>query len=217
MPQICCKYEAESKYNVIKNYLAYFPEKYNDDLNQKWPLILFLHGSGEKGDNIELVKKYGIPNIVENIPGFNFIVVSPQCPFDTKWVFQPDALNEFLDYIISTCNVDVKRVYLTGLSLGGHGTWRLAAEHPEKFAAIAPVCGHHYLEGIQSIKNLPVWLFHGAKDSVVSVKESEEMVDALKNLGCDIKFTIYPELDHNSWTETYNNMELYEWFLKHSK
>jgi predicted peptidase len=217
MPQISCAYKKEGSYTAIHNYLLYLPENYEEKSDKKWPLILFLHGSGEQGDNVELLKKYGIPNIVESITDFQFIVVSPQCPNDTKWVFQTDALNEFLDYVLSNYNVDLDRVYLTGLSLGGHGTYKLAAEHPEKFAAIAPVCGHQYLEGVDSIKTLPVWVFHGAKDTVINVKESEEMVDALKVLGCDVRFTVYPEAHHDSWTETYNNLELYNWFLNHKK
>ena len=112
---------------------------------------------------------------------------------------------------------DPDRVYLTGLSMGGFGTWETATEYPERFAAIAPICGGGRPYTAARLKKLPTWVFHGEKDPVVPIKRSEEMVDALKKAGGDVKFTRYPEAGHDSWTETYNNPELYEWFLKHQR
>ena len=122
--------------------------------------------------------------------------------------------------------VDTNRVYLTGLSMGGYGTWSLATEHPERFAAIAPICGGGDTIQIllttpakaRALKTLGVWAFHGAKDPVVKVEESERLVAALKKAGGqEVKLTVYPEAQHDSWTETYSHQELYDWFLAHSR
>lgn len=217
MPQFAKKYETPKGSSPIRNYLLFLPKGYDEEPNRKWPLILFLHGIGQRGDDPEVLKVHGIPRIVEENPDFQFVAVSPQCPEDTEWVFQTDALNEFIDYILASYNVNPEMVYLTGLSMGGHGVWKLAIAHADKFAAIAPICGHKCLEGIENIKHMPIWLFHGAKDPVIKIEESYEMVDALKKLGSNIRFTVYPDAEHDCWTETYNNPELYQWFLKYKK
>ena len=121
--------------------------------------------------------------------------------------------------------MDKTRIYLTGLSMGGFGTWSLALQHPDRFAAVAPICGGGnplYLLSYDAkrkaaLKGLPFWVFHGDKDTSVPLEESQRMVDALKKFGCDIRFTIYPGVSHDSWTRTYGNPELYEWFLKHQR
>lgn len=188
-------------------YLLYLPKNTSGiDL----PLILFLHGSGERGKDIELIKKHGPPKLAEE-KDFPFVIVSPQCPEDKWW--DVDLLNELLDEVISNNKVDKSRVYLTGLSMGGYGTWALATKYPGKFAAIAPICGGGDTSTISSISSIPAWVFHGAKDSVVPVTKSEEMVDALRKAGGFVTFTIYPEAGHDSWTDTYNNNALYNWFL----
>jgi predicted peptidase len=101
--------------------------------------------------------------------------------------------------------------------MGGYGTWSLATEYPERFAAIAPICGGGDPKKAHLLKDMPVWVFHGAKDTVVPPERSEEMVNALKEAGGNVQYTVYPEADHDSWTETYNNPKLYEWFLKHKR
>jgi predicted peptidase len=197
-------------------YLLFLPEGYGQK-NQRWPLILFLHGAGERGSDLELVKKHGPPKIVEQRKDFPFIVVSPQCPGSSWWTDEIEVLTSLLDDVTGRYQVDATRIYLTGLSMGGYGTWSLAAAHPERFAAIAPICGggKRFMAG--SLKNVPVWAFHGAKDNLVPVKESEEMVQAIKAAGGDAKLTVYPDAGHDSWTATYNNQELYDWFLQHHK
>ena len=123
-----------------------------------------------------------------------------------------------MDHITKRYRVDERRVYLTGLSLGGHGSWRLAAEHPHRFAAVAPVCGEGNPDYAEQLKSLPIWAFHGAKDDTVPVERTKQMVEAVKSRGNkQVKATIYPDAEHDSWTETYNNPELYEWFLSHQK
>jgi predicted peptidase len=205
-------------------YLVYLPKEYDAKSSKRWPLMLFLHGAGERGTNLQRVAIHGPPSLVKQGKSFPFIIVAPQCANDERW--QNDSLVKLLDHVMVENKVDGGRVYLTGLSMGGYGTWKLALAYPEKFAAIAPICGGgEYIDALlasrakaAALKSLPVWAFHGAKDNVVPLEESERMVDALKKIGVkDVKLTVYPEADHNSWSETYNNPEFYEWLLKHER
>jgi len=216
--QQVCSFEAQIVKTVRLNYLLYLPRDYEADPRRKLPLILFLHGMGERGNNeLELVKKHGIPKIVEQKEDFPFIAVSPQCPKNSFWTAEIEALNALLDEVIAKYRVDVDRIYLTGLSMGGYGAWSLAIAYPKRFAAIAPICGGGEPSEVPVLKDVPVWVFHGEKDNLVPPEESKKMVDALKACGGDVKFTLYPDADHDSWTRTYDNPELYEWFLKHSR
>jgi predicted peptidase len=196
------------------NYLLYLPADYGKG-KDKWPLIMFLHGAGERGNNLEDLKKQGLPKMIAKGKSFDFIIVSPQCPKDLWWPEQTDVLMALLDEIESKYHVDTDRVYLTGLSMGGFGTWTLAAKYSNRFAAIAPICGGSERISGSRLKKVPVWAFHGAKDNTVPLVRSQEMVDAVKKAGGDAKLTIYPEAEHDSWTEAYNTPELYEWFLSH--
>ncbi|WP_274361427.1 prolyl oligopeptidase family serine peptidase [Paenibacillus thermotolerans] len=201
---------------VRSNYLLYLPKQYEES-EEKWPLIVFLHGAGERGSDIEKVKIHGIPKIAEGRDDFPFIAVSPQCPEDSFWSVEIDALDSLINEIADNYRVDTDRIYLTGLSMGGYGTWTLSIAYPDRFAAIAPICGgENPARAAATLKNVPIWVFHGAKDNVVPLRESEQMVEALQRVGGNVKFTVYPDADHDSWTETYNNPDLYEWFLKHS-
>lgn len=197
-------------------YWLFLPESYGQE-NKRWPLILFLHGAGERGDDLNKVKVHGPPKIVEKKKDFPFIVVSPQCPKEVWWNDKLDVLINLLDEIEARYDVDTERVYLTGLSMGGFGTWALASKYPDRFAAAAPICGGGMMIMVPELTKIPIWAFHGAKDPVVPVEESKDMVRMVKARGGDAKLTIYPEAGHDSWTETYNNPELYDWFLKHSK
>jgi predicted peptidase len=155
-----------------------------------------------------------LPKVVEerDIP---FIVVSPQCPAGEFW--SADVLSALLDEVISNYGVDTDRIYVTGLSMGGFGTWLLAIAQPQRFAAIAPICGGGLPEKACLIKDLPVWAFHGAKDELVPIQRTQEMVEALQECGGNVRFTVYPEAGHDSWTQTYDNLELYDWFLQHAR
>lgn len=206
-------FEKEIKITLPANYLLYLPKDYNDS-EENFPLVLFLHGAGERGTDIEKVKIHGLPKLINQGKDFPFIVVSPQCPDDIFW--NVDILIALLDEIVAKYRVDTNRIYVTGLSMGGHGTWELAMRQPNRFAAIAPVCGWADTSKACSISHIPTWVFHGAKDNVVPVSAAESMVEALKKCGSNVKLTIYPEANHDSWTETYNNEELYEWFLEQS-
>ena len=203
-------------------YLLFLPAGYKEDKEKRWPLMLFLHGAGERGKDIAKVTVHGPPKLVKEKADFPFILVSPQCPAGQTW--SDDALLALLDEVIKKHRVDPERVYLTGLSMGGYATWSLGMKYPERFAAIAPICGGGDIlpvllpvQGKQAaLKRLPVWAFHGAKDTLVELSESERMVEALKKAGnANVKLTVYPEADHDSWTETYKNQELYDWMLQH--
>jgi len=195
-------------------YLLYLPDDYTE-LKTKWPLILFLHGAGERGDSLQKVKVHGPPKLIDNGKTFPFIILSPQCPKNQGWA--TDELDALLKDVTKLYRVDKNRTYVTGISMGGYGTWALATKYPDRFAAIAPICGGGYLNKAELLKHLPIWVFHGAKDKVVPLQRSQEMVDVLKKVGGNVKFTIYPEAGHDSWTKTYNNPELFEWFLKNKR
>ena len=205
-------------------YLLYLPPGYDAKAGRRWPLMLFLHGAGERGTNVWQVAVHGPPKLVQQGTNFPFLIVSPQCPPDKNW--DPDALFRLLDDATAHQAVDTNRIYLTGLSMGGYGTWRLGLAHPERFAAIAPICGGASLidailvspDKAAALKALPIWAFHGVKDPVVPVEESQRLVAALQKRGCaEVKLTLYPEAQHDSWTQTYGDPAFYEWLLQHER
>jgi predicted peptidase len=209
----------ETGKTVRVRYLLYLPPLYAES-DERWPLMLFLHGAGERGADLEKVKIHGPPKLIAaEGKDFPFVIVSPQCPEDGWWSdeVQIETLDALLDHIVDRYRIDQHRIYVTGLSMGGFGVWRMAARYPDRFAAIAPICGGGDPKDAASIRHLPVWAFHGAEDKVVAVERSQEMVDALEKAGGDVTFTVYPQAGHDSWTQTYDDPELYEWFLKHRR
>jgi len=198
--------------NLRTDYFVHLPAAYDGDPAKKWPLILFLHGSGERGYDISSVANTGLPHNLATQPGFPFIVIAPQCSPGEWW--SPAELNDLLDRVQAKYRVDTSRVYLTGLSMGGYGSWALAIESPNRFAAVVPICGRGDPEDAARIKDIPVWVFHGGKDQTVPIQFSQAMADALKNAGGHVKFTIFPEADHDSWTQAYAMPELYDWLLQ---
>ncbi|MEI6082813.1 MAG: PHB depolymerase family esterase [Verrucomicrobiota bacterium] len=213
MKQTPKKFKRQITMTAQASYLLYLPPEYASDRKKRWPVLLFLHGAGERGNNLELVKSHGPAKLIKQGQEFPFIVVSPQCPTGEWW--RAEVLAALLDEIESRYRVDKRRIYVTGLSMGGYGTWALALTYPHRFAAIAPICGGGHWWTTPRIKHLPTWVFHGTKDSVVPFKRSKEMVDALRQAGGNVRFTRYPGVDHDSWTATYANPKLYEWFLQH--
>lgn len=220
--QTARKFKKRVTHELSANYLLYLPADYKSDAKKRWPLMLFLHGAGERGTNLSRVAVHGPPKLVKQGRDFPFIIVSPQCPAGERW--SNETLLALLDHVVRKYRVDTNRIYLTGLSMGGYGTWTLAIAHPSKFAAIAPICGGAETIPIliassakkEQLKKLRIWAFHGAKDPVVKLEESEQMVDAFKRIGNqNVELTVYPEATHDSWTQTYDNPELYEWFLSH--
>ncbi len=212
--QIRREFRRTIKVTQEMQYLLYLPDDYSVK-NESWPLLIFLHGAGERGMDIEKVKVHGPPKLIGEGHLFPFMVASPQCPDDQSW--DVDLLDALLSNILKKYQIDERRIYLTGLSMGGFGTWLWASRYPDRFAAIAPICGGGDTGQICNVKNIPVWAFHGAKDNVVPVERSRGLVDALNKCGGEVRLTIYPEAGHDSWTETYDNPELYRWLLQHSR
>lgn len=201
---------------VIKvnySYLLSKPEGYEADAKKKWPLVIFLHGSGERGNDLEQLKKHGPPKLIAAGEQFPAVIASLQCPKNELW--NPHGVKAVTDHLIKTERIDTSRVYLTGLSMGGFGTWETAFEYPETFAAIAPVCGGAGVRWVQAerLKTMPCWIFHGDKDGAVPVEFSHKIHDALKKIGAPVKLTIYPGIGHDSWTQTYANPEFWQWLF----
>jgi predicted peptidase len=205
-------------------YLLYLPHDYDKSSSKRWPLMLFLHGAGERGTDVQRVAIHGPLSLVKQGTNFPFIIVAPQCPVGELW--QNEPLLQLLDRITENYAVDTNRVYLTGLSMGGYGTWKLGLAHPERFAALAPICGGGNMIDVilgprdkpDEFKRLPIWAYHGAKDDVVPLDESERMINQLKKLGLkDVTLTVYPEAKHDSWKQAYADPKFYEWLLKQSR
>ncbi|MDY7395463.1 prolyl oligopeptidase family serine peptidase [Aureibaculum sp. 2210JD6-5] len=206
--------QSNEKFIIEQEYLKYLPENYDDDLTKKWPLLIFLHGAGERGSDLEKIKVHGPPMLVEQGKQFPFIILSPQA----KRGWDEDLLYELIrDFIDNNKRVDTDRIYLTGLSMGGYGTWKLAQKHPEMFAAIVPICGGGNPEDVWKLRHMPVWCFHGKLDGIVPLSASETMVEALKKVNDNVKFTVYPETYHDSWIQAYNDPKLYDWLLQQKK
>lgn len=197
-------------------YLTFLPEDYHST-DEPRPVILFLHGASQRGSNVEDVKTTGLPDILERQGPF--VVVAPQCPKGLRWTSPSveQALLAVLDEVGKSYHVDADRVYVTGLSLGGFGTWGLAMRDPKRFAAVAPVCGGANPGRACVLTDTSVWIFHGARDTGVRPERSRAMYEALKACGADVQFTLYPHAGHDAWTDTYRNPDLYEWFLSHRR
>ncbi len=193
---------------ISLNYLLHLPPA-----SKNAPLLVFLHGSGECGDDIAKVKRNGPPAFLDSRPDFPFAVASPQCPLGFVWHHQTAAVMALIDDVLARYKLDASRVYLTGLSLGGYGVWDIAAAHPKRFAALAPVCGGAYLERnrVLALVDTPIWAFHGALDKAVPLREQQRLIRLLERNGGHPKFTIYPRTGHNCWTRAYATQDLYDW------
>jgi predicted peptidase len=207
------RYSGDFVIKVDYRYLLSKPEGYEAGKEKKWPLVVFLHGSGERGDDLEKVKVHGPPKLIAAGRPFPAVIASLQCPKDELW--NPHGVKAVTDHLIKTERIDPARVYLTGLSMGGFGTWETAFEYPDTYAAIAPICGGAGVRWVQArrIAHLPAWIFHGDKDGAVPVEFSHKIHDALKKTGAPVKLTIYPGVGHDSWTATYENPEFWAWLF----
>jgi predicted peptidase len=201
-------------------YVVFVPKDYGINDDQKvYPVILFLHGAGSTGDDGEKQAKGGLAKAIrEKKENFPFIVVFPQAHTKGWNANGPSAKQALaiLDEVQKDYKTDKKRVYLTGLSMGGFGTFSLAAAYPDRWAAIAPICGGGDPKTAAKFKDLPCWCFHGDADKTVSVEKSRAMIKALKDARGSPRFDEYPGIDHNSWDRAYGTAELYTWFLKHT-
>eukprot|EP01124_Arcella_intermedia_P025935 TRINITY_DN4756_c0_g1_i1.p1 TRINITY_DN4756_c0_g1~~TRINITY_DN4756_c0_g1_i1.p1 ORF type:complete len:302 (+),score=60.53 TRINITY_DN4756_c0_g1_i1:2-907(+) len=206
---------------VISNYLLQLPEEYHTLPTKKWPLILYLHGSDHRGQDLEVIRGCGVPYWRDNHKEFPFIVLSPQCPIGNHngWEGTFESLNGLLDKVVETHRVDEERIYVTGLSMGGYGTWAIALQYPQRFAGIAPVCGAGKPSLVTPVhKKIAVWSFHGENDAVVTSMEVTAICQAMENIGANVKSTILPGHDHCTIIPyVYENPPLYQWFQTISK
>jgi len=196
-------------------YLAYLPDGYNKTNAKAWPLIIYLHGSSCKGNNLERLKKYGPPFYLERGMNVDAIVISPQCPSNKNWTAGA-WFESFYKELKDKYNIDPSRVYLTGMSLGGFGTWDIASRYPEYFAAIMPLCGGGQLRMVETLKDIPTWVFHGEVDKKVSLSRSVQMVDALQELGSRPKFSVLKGQGHGI-QKVYSDQHIYKWLLSQHK
>ena len=197
------------------NYLVYFPKCYDE--TKKYPLMLFLHGMGERGNELSILKRTGIPKIFDCDVDYEVIVVSPQCPENLTWNSRPEKLFRFLQWIIKKYNADEDAVSITGLSMGGFGTWQLIADYPQIFSAAAPICGGR-ASVLERAASVPIRIYHGEKDDVVSVMYSKDAYEILKRHNAkDVELFIYPECYHDSWTKAYEQTDLIDWLISKRK
>jgi predicted peptidase len=179
-----------------------------------WPLVVFLHGSGERGDDVALLKRQGLPRRIEE--GFDLpaLLLAPQCPSDGTWAHQLPALTALIDRVTASETVDSARITLTGLSLGGAGVCDLARAQPTRFAALAPICGPWvWYYATPATARIPTWAFHGDADEVVPVADSRRLIARLHELGGAARLTEYPGVGHDAWTPAYADPELIAWLL----
>lgn len=202
----------EHKDGFIFPFVEYKP----DGVKGKLPLIIQLHGAGERGngEDLSLMDEHGFSEMLKN-GEYECLFIMPQCPQDSFWVARVESIIKFIDEIKSNYNIDESRVYLTGLSMGGYGTWYTSMARPDLFSAIAPVCGGGMAWNVETL-TMPIWVFHGEKDDVVSPFQSDEMVNALKEKGMNVRYTKVKDVGHNVWDYAYNK-ELYEWLLSNKK
>lgn len=195
---------------VRYNYLTFLPENYDSLSSELLPVIFYLHGRSVSGTDINRIKRYGLPYFLDKGKKLDFIVVAPQCPWGKNWASE-NWFDTIYAEISEQHHIDPSRVYLTGMSLGGFGTWELANRYPHIFAAIAPLCGGAKDEWAENLTHLPIWVFHGAKDKLVSVVRSDRMVEALKAHEAPVVYSRLAGKGHDIH-RVYNDDNLYEWF-----
>lgn len=197
-------------------YIMYLPENFDD--KKEYPLVFYLHGAGERGDNLDLIASHGYLQYVrEEGAEYPFIIVAPQCPDGKYWGCFTESLLGFLDYICAKLPVDESRVYLTGISMGGTGTYMLAMAAPERFAAIAPICGSGICWYAGALKDIPAFIFHGDCDTVIPIYESITMLKNINLSGGNAKMEIYHGVGHNAWDIAYKGDKLYNMLLRIQK
>ena len=198
------------------NYVKYLPKDFDE--NKKYPLVLFLHGAGERGEDLDISQRHGyMKHVREEGAEYPFIFVGPQCPDGKYWGCYTESLLAFLDYICEELPVDKERIYLTGLSMGGTGTWMLAMAAPERFACIAPICGSGICWNAGILKDIPVMMYHGDCDDIVPIEESVTMLKGINKRGGNAELKICYSMGHNAWDVAYSGDELINWMLSHKK
>ncbi len=207
-------WESDKYFNF--RYVKYLPKDFDE--NKKYPLVFFLHGAGERGDDLDVAQRHGfMKHVRESGKEYPFIFVSPQCPNGKYWGCYTESLIAFLDYICEELPIDLDRVYLTGLSMGGTGTWMLAMADSQRYAAIAPVCGSGICWNAEMVKDIPILMYHGDCDDVVPITESITMLNAVNKMGGNARLKILYGVDHGGWETAYAGDELVNWLLSHKK
>ena len=208
------KWESDKHFNF--NYVKYLPKDYDE--SKKYPLVFFLHGAGERGDDLDVASTHGyMYHVREEGAEYPFIFIAPQCPDGKYWGCYTESLLAFLDYICDTLPIDTDRVYLTGLSMGGTGTWMLAMAAPERFAAIAPICGSGIYWNGGALVKVPIMVYHGDCDEIVPIHNSIEMVHSVNRCGGHAEIKVLPGVGHGSWGVAYEGDTLYKWMLSHTR
>lgn len=184
------------------------------DLNKKYPILLFLHGAGTRGDDISKLSGSAFYQTTGAYEDFPFVTVAPLCE-ENSWFDVFERLKLFVKDIMALPYADQDRIYLMGTSMGGYATWQLAMSMPECFAAAVPICGGGMYWNAGRLINVPIWAFHGGKDETVCVEESRKMVDAVNRCNGNARLTVYPENGHDAWSATYRNPEVFSWLLRH--
>lgn len=192
-------------------YMQYVPP----GIRAPAPLLVFLHGSGEAGHDLSVVTAHGPWDYVRSHADSPFVVVAPQLDVDQEW--PPELVKAVIDKALATLPLDHDRVYVTGLSRGGGGTWDFAMKYPCMVAAIAPVSGYSNLKQPRVLKGVGIWAFHGAKDDVVPPADEQALIAAARAAGIDVNYTLYPEGNHNAWDAAYSDPTLYLWLLTHRR
>lgn len=208
-------YEFVGKRIDYMRYMISLPDSYSDD--KKYPLMVALHGAGERGDDVSLVLVHGVAKYVEAGLKLDAIVIAPQCPDGMVWNALTVELKELIDFVASEYSVDADRISLTGLSMGGFGTWEMGISYPDFFCALAPVCGGGMSWRAGLIGKTPVWAFHGDCDNVVPKENSYMMVDSLKAKGGNVRLTVFHGVSHNSWESAYETTNVIEWLLSQNR
>lgn len=219
------KVDATLPYRLLK------PDNY--DPKVKYPLVLFLHGAGERGKDNDKQLVHGVAEFAkaENRRKYPCFLAAPQCPTGQGWSdfmakkgtpskgqSEPGKLAfELVQALLKEFSIDPKRLYITGLSMGGYGTWDIITRNPDTFAAAVPVCGGGDPANVDKIAKLPIWIFHGGKDPVVKPERSREMVAAIKNAGGEAKYTEYPDVGHDSWVKTYKDADMMAWLFEQKR
>ena len=193
-------------------YFVFLPNDYES--RDAWPMILFLHGATQEVDEKEETLLYkAVPQYAAEHEDFPFIVIAPQSPPPDTWI--SEQLIDLLDEVVATLRVDEDRIYVTGLSMGGFGTFLLATDYPDRLAAVAPIAGGGFPDEACSMKDVPAWVFHNSGDQIVPASQSQAMVEALQGCQGNVRFTLYDRPGHDAWSDTYFMPELYDWFLSH--
>lgn len=215
----------------VLNYRLLVPPKIEE--SEKYPLVIFLHGAGERGSDNAAQLKHGVGDFVRHQKDYPCFLVAPQCPEGKRWVEvdwsaathdlpekpgdQMAMVKALIDQMVDEKPIDADRIYITGLSMGGYGTWDAISRYPDLFAAAAPICGGGDPKHAKTIKDIPIWCFHGDQDQAVKVERSRAMIEAIKDAGGEPKYTEYPGVGHDSWTQSYKNDEFFAWLFAQKK